>query len=412
MATRFVYIIAACSLICIPVSVAFGCIYNVRDVGFTDVKPVPYQLYCYVKNDTPAEVASTFRQISYATFLDSNVEAKIVNVDQPNDPADTAYNEPMKYLNFWEIKSFPAAILVSPWGRSLVLPISVPDEPFKETMWSVLEGVVISAKRREILSSVIQVYGVVLFVEGKDADKNKRARGAVEDAIKQLAGIMSQMPKTIEKPPKMIVIPMKMRSQERVLLWSLGVDKDFQTHTEPYAATLYGRGRRIGPLLKGAEITTNAVFNILYVIGQSCECGIDREWLMGMMTPLRWNEKTQSETAKSLGFDPEDPMIKTEISQILFRSVPSGIASGIGESKSPLEGYSETIVEFEGGQVQSAVSPAQFRQLVSTEAATAGMDTGGASRPYRMMLLVVGGIAVLVLAGVMLVILRARRRVS
>jgi hypothetical protein len=401
---------------------AFGCLYTVRDVGFADIGSVPYRLYYYVRDDTPAELVSTFRQISYATLMDSNVKAEVINVDQqgthPDSEGNNTYDQPMKYLDFWEVQSFPAAILVSPQGRSLVLPISASDQSFKEAVWSALDEIVISPERKEILSSIIKKYCAVLFVEGTDAAANEKARKTVEDAIEELSEIMTQMPKAIEKPPRLIVMSPESFSRERTLLWSLGVGEDAEARREPHAAVIYGRGRRIGSLLRGEKITVNEVFNVLSVIGESCECGIDRDWLLGLMLPLRWNQETQSETAKSLGFDVEDPMVKTEISQILSRGTSSGIVSGnslrsgTGESTSPLAGYSETVVEFEGGPARSAVSPAQFRQLVSPEAATTGTDAyaGSAFRPYLITIFIIGGAVLLILAGGILVLLRARRR--
>lgn len=400
MLIKIVFIAAICMLGVFFLFPAFSCVYTVRDVGFADMGSVPYLLYYYIQDDTPEKLTSTFKQISYAALMDSNVEVEIIIVGKSKIRPD--YDQAMKYLDFWEIKSFPAAILVSPKGRSLVLSISASDGDSKTGVWSALEEVVISPKRKEILSSIIKAYCVVLLVEGKNAAENKKAKKVVEGTIEELSEMMSQMPKSVEKPPHLIAMPQKSLSQERVLLWSLGVDRN-SAKPEPYVTVLYGRGRQIGQLFKGENITANGVFNILSVIGGSCECGLDRAWLAGTMLPLRWGGKTQSQAAKSLGFDVESPMIKMEMSQILSLGSSSGVAT------SPLEGYSETVVEFEGGGSQSAVSPAQFRQLVSDE--SAAPKTGMASYT-RIFLLVAGGVVLLILVGGVLVILRSRRRVS
>jgi hypothetical protein len=57
------------------------------------------------------------------------------------------------------------------------------------------------------------------------------------------------------------------------------------------------------------------------------------------MLPGRWDEKTQTLTAAALGFDPENPMIKLEMSQILRRGtslypgVPGGSQRNRDQSK-------------------------------------------------------------------------------
>ena len=123
------------------------------------------------------------------------------------------------------------------------------------------------------------------------------------------------MPKPIKYPPVLIVMDTASILREKILLWSFGLDED-RIH-KSYAAVLYGRARWIGPLFKGEQITKNNLSNILLVIGADCECGLDKNWLQGTMLPLRWDKKCQVRVAKSLGFDPENPMIKMEISRIM-----------------------------------------------------------------------------------------------
>jgi hypothetical protein len=398
-------------LVCFPFSIALGCMYNVRDVGFTDIGSVPYRLYCYIRSDTPESLASALRQISYATLIDSNVEAEIINVDQQEASPDHVIRSPaMKYLDFWEPQSFPVAILVSPEGQSIVLPIFAPGRPlaeysassFKEAIWSALESAVVSPKREEIVSSVVEAHCVVLLIQGEDATENKEAQRKVTDAIEEIGRLMDQMTRPIEKPPRLIVISPELSSQERILLWSLGVNGtgvDF-----PCVAVIYGRGRQVGPVFEGEGIAVNKVFNILSVIGESCECGLDKGWILGTMLPLKWGEKTQSKVAKSLGFDAESPMVKTEVSQIL--SLRPSLEKG-KPSESKFEGYSEMAVEPESSSTAAAISPAQLRRLVSRRPdASATGDHG--RHPYRMTLCVVGGMVLLILAGGVFIISRGR----
>ncbi len=85
--------------------------------------------------------------------------------------------------------------------------------------------------------------------------------------------------------------------------------------------------------------------------------------MMGVMMPHRWSEDHRREAFERLGFDPESPLVKTEISQIL----------SLGGSKSPSEvmsgglddilmGYSEGTVELDGASVGMVEMPSQARE--------------------------------------------------
>jgi len=379
-------------------SAAFGCRYSVRDVGFVDITSMPYRLYGYVKNDTPQDAMAIIKQVSYAALVDSNVEAEIINVDQQRDhPA-------MGYVHLWKMTSFPGAILVSPKGRSLELPISDSNGLFKEAVWSAFNASISSPKREEILEKTVRAYCVVLLIEGKDVAGNKRTQEHVAGAIAEIAKTMSQMVKPVEEPPCLVVIPRKSLSQEKVLLWSLGLEGN--EISEPHAAVIYGRGRHIGPLLKGEEITRGNMLNILSVVGSACECGLDRKWVLGTMLPVRWGSELQSEATKYLGFDAESPMVKTEISQIL--SLGRAISSeGQGTSEGMLQGYREETIEFDADPKVAKVSPVQLRELVGPRSMAS--KTGS---PFQKAAVIVAAVGLLVFAGGLYILLRARHRVS
>jgi len=405
---KLIYVVVICLLSCLSFSVALGCMYTARDVGFVDIRPAPYHLYFYIRNNTPEDLVSTFRQISYAALMDSNIQVETINVDKresyQTSEGSATDDGAMRYLEFWELQSFPAAVLVSPEGQSLVLPISIPDKPFKEAVWSAMESIVISPKRKEILSSIVDSYCVILLIQGGNAAANEKAQAAASGAIAEIKRMMSQMTKPIENPPLLIVIPTELYSQERVLLWSLGING--KGIDDPHLVLLYGKGRRIGPFFKGENITQNGIFNILSLIGSSCECGLDKGWMLDTMIPLRWDRKLQSEVVKQLGFDAESPMVKTEISQIL--SIGQSSEPGRSLESGKFEEYSEQVVELESLPTAATVSPAQFRQLVSPDPDTSKTVI----RPYQKVLSVAIGMVVLILAGGVFIILQTRRRTS
>ena len=155
----------------------------------------------------------------------------------------------------------------------------------------------------------------MLLVSGGDDARDDAARTAVEAALEQLRGVWDRMPKDVGRPPKLLQVGEP--ATERVLLWSLGIEAE--RDGSPAVAVLFGRGRRIGPVLEGPAITETALFGILNAAGQSCECELDRSWMRGPRIPLRWDDDLKARAVAFLGFDPENPRIKSEISGILSR---------------------------------------------------------------------------------------------
>jgi len=306
--------VITCIACCVQAGPVFACRYNVREIGFVDLGIEPYYFCAYVNQDTPADVNSTFEQILNAALMDTNVEFEIVNIDQQKEHPAT------KHLDSKQIRTFPSAILVSPDGQTLDVPMTKPGEPFEQTLRSAVDDMLLSPKRKEILQQAAKAYGVVLVIDGPDADENKKAKQAASAVIKQVGEQMQWMPKSIAHPPVLVEVDSESLSREKVLLWSLGLDPD--NIDQPHAAVLYGRARWIGPMFVGEEITEDNLAAVLFVIGADCECGFDHRWLQGTMLPARWDEKLQAQAAESLGFDPENPMIKAEISWIVRRGYP------------------------------------------------------------------------------------------
>jgi hypothetical protein len=295
--------------LCMQVPPVWGCRYNVRETGFADLGTGSYRFYGYVNETIPAEIVSAFSEISHAAFRDSNIEFEIINMDRQKDhPA-------LKYVDLWRIRSFPAAVLVSPDGQSLAVSLDDNSSSFRQKFSSAVSDIVSSPTRDKILRQVIESYGVVLLVEGPDAEENRSAREIAERAIENTKRQMRFMPKTILQPPSLMVLEREVFSRDEILAWSLGLDAE-KVHA-CRVAVLYGRARWIGPLFGGRELSERALTQVLSIIGEDCECGLDWKVLQGTMLPTRWDEKIQSLAAAVLGFNPENPMIKLEMSQIL-----------------------------------------------------------------------------------------------
>ncbi len=64
------------------------------------------------------------------------------------------------------------------------------------------------------------------------------------------------------------------------------------------------------------------------------------------MLPIRWDQKTQAEVFQSLEFDPENPMVKMEISRILKKGYASypGVPLGYQDVPSNTESLSTPYI--------------------------------------------------------------------
>lgn len=316
---------------------ASACRFNVRDVGFAQFGPVPYTMVGYVDGSISSDQKTIFQQVAFAALLDSNIEFQLVDLDgDPNNPA-LAYR-PQAPLN-----GTPTLALISSEGNPF--PISLEDrgQSFKDSVWYTIESVVVSPLRESIVQDVIRAYGVILMIEGMEESENRRVREIIQSVIEKVKNNLPDLPKAVDNPPVMHVLSRADFDREKILLWSLGVENKPE---QPRVAVLYGRARRIGSVLSGEEITRDSLSGLASVIGLSCECGLDRSWMMGTMIPFRWTNEYSDEVAKKLGFDPDSPLVKTEISQILSVSAARN-PSGTGGGSDVLMGYGEITVDIQ-----------------------------------------------------------------
>ena len=376
----------------------FACRYTVREIGFSDIGSMPYIIYVYTKSDMSENDNSTIKKLSFALLYETNVKLEIVNIDEVKDSI-TLY-----YLDKYNIQSFPSALLVYPEGGAMICPFSYPGRSFDESVWLLLENLVSSSIRKSIIDQLLRSYCVVLVVEGKNPTKNQNAMREAKGAIREISGTLNQMPKVVSSPPALLVIPYEKTYEERVLLMSLGI-KEEETN-EPSVAVIYGRGRIIGPVLQGEQITKRKLFNLLTVVGADCECGLDQSWILGRMIPLRWESSVQSELVKYLGFDVENPLVKSEMSQIL--SVKPTPDNQFDPMAGNLLGYSE-------GKIMIEKSPENVSKISAYEIRKSFYQTKPSKNNlvFRTILMGFGGILLIVLViGVLLYIKYKRRSIT
>ena len=319
---------------------ALACRFNVRDVGFVDLGSEKYRLFVFVPDATPAAEIESLKSIAYATYLESNVKADVLTV------STAAKGEAAPFLPA-NLKQAQAVLISVDGKRSLSVSLAVEDKPLSVSAWDGLESVFDSARRNAIVSKVYDHYGVILIVEGKNADENVRIRKMADTVVASITSKMDKLEKEIRQPPVVEVISAREFTNEKVFMWSLGITKIADT---PQVAVLYGRGRIIGPVLRDAQLEERALTAIVNTIGLNCECGLDRKWMQGTMIPQKWDEDVQKQFADQLGFDPESPAIRIEMSQILSKG---GKGAGINRQPPIGDTLDDLLMGYREGSLNS-----------------------------------------------------------
>jgi len=374
---------------------ANACRYTVREIGFSDIGSEPYLINVFTKSDTPEENYSTIEKLSFALLYDSNIKLRIINIDKEKDPVT------LNYLQKYNFRTFPSALFVTPLGQSMVCSLSYPGRSFDESAYLMLENVVSSEIRNSLIEKLLSSYCVVLVIEGENVHGNKRAMQEAGKAIREISGSLDQLPKVVSSPPAILVLPQDKINEEKILLTSLGIAEE--EFNEPSVVVIYGRGRIMGPVLQGEQITNRRLFNLLTVVGADCECGLDNSWLLGRMIPLRWEGSVQAEVLKMLDFDVENPLVKAEMSQILsIKPIPDDPMNPLDNN---LLGYSEGRFETDSiTQQESKISASDIQKSFSETSSFKN------SPAFKTVLIGLGGLLIIVMVVGVFLFVRYRRK--
>ena len=319
---------------------AWACRYSVRDTGFVDLGLEAYRLRWVTESGASAEVRSKAELL----LRDSNIV-------WDEDPTGGGFPRAAGlYLRDVE-------------GRILSLPLPNPSDAT-----AVLRGVemaVTSPLRERVYREGLRAYALVLLLEGTDGVANARVRQDVDSAITATARLLSSMPKPVETPPQLLAVSLKEQATEKVLVWGLGLDP--AATDSPRVVLVFGRGRRLGLPLEGPLITQTALRDRLLLIGQDCECDLDRAWLKGPLLPGRWGRELQQAALDTLGFDPGNPMVRAEISRIVERG-PQNPGRRRPPSSGTSLGYSEESVETATGSESDPAEPSNTQAAPATSA--------------------------------------------
>ena len=316
MRSRLFILIVVATLISVN---TWACRYSVRDTGFVDIGDDHYRLI--LQGSNLGDLAGIYRGISAASLLDSNIAFE---VEEASDNSESTLR------------------LIAADGRELVL-ASGQDLPTDIAgAAELIESVSMSPLRSEIHELCLKSFAVVILVEGALPTENARLKTSIEAAISDIEQLMPSMPKPVDTPPALIRIDRARAIQERVALWGLGLDPE--SANEARVSIVYGRGRRLGEPLEGPLVTRTALQERLSIIGQDCECELDRKWMKGQMFPGRWDSDRQRDAVRLLGFDPENPMIRSEVSRIVLRGPAAGQTRKLSGPSSTF-GYTEVLVD-------------------------------------------------------------------
>jgi hypothetical protein len=314
------------ALCLVAVPAALACRYSVRDTGFVDLGADPYRLILHVAPDAPPTLRTDFEQSAAAVLLDANLLFSATPAE-PGTPSRLVLRSPDQREHLLAGAS-QAAI---PTSRSSIVEL--------------LESAVASRARTQLHDDLLRAYAVLVLVEGQDAAANRRARQTLDESIAAITRLLPEMPKPVDVPPRILSIPASSIAAESVLVWGLGMNP--QPTPDPRVAVVFGRGRRVGEPLEGGLITRTVLQDRLAIIGQDCECDLDRSSLQGPVIPARWDTTRQQTAAKVLGFDPENPLIRAEISRIVIKGPvkPGAGRSTSGAFDALALGYSEEPIE-------------------------------------------------------------------
>lgn len=354
-------------------SVAWACRYSVRDTGFVDLGDDPYQLVLAGRDlGTRGDV---YRRVAAASLLDANITFSARDETAPAEPI---------------------LMLMAADGRKLLVAHGgeLPTEVTAAT--ALIESVALSPLRAEIHEAALNAFAVVVLIEGGPATEMARVQAAIEGAIRAVTKLMPSMPKPVDTPPKLIRVAADAAARERVTLWGLGFDPELAD--EPRVALVFGRGRRIGSPLEGPLITQTALQERLVIIGQDCECELDRQWMKGPLLPARWDADRQRLAVQRLGFDPENPMVRAEVSRIVLRGPVAGQVRKLSGAAAGI-GYSEVLVEEIA--TDSPIAEETVLEVAATPTLAAATTLAPLDASSRMLwVFLVAGAAVLVAVAV------------
>ncbi len=262
--------------------IIFACRYTVREIGYSDINYENIQVTISVDSSISNENFNKIKNIIYGSLFDSNLKYNFNKTSLSQDVI-------LSLDNFHDT-------------------LNIKDDDFQNQLWICCENLVSSPKRDGLLKNLVNSYAIILVI-----NNNSQLQKDIKSAIGNFNRIIKTLPKAVNDGIKIIEIDSVEIQKEKFLLQYLKI-KDL---TKSHIVVFYGRGRKMGPVLSGNKISQDKIFNLISIIGADCECGLDVNWKLGKMIPLRWNDENNDQLYEKFGFDVNNPIIKDEMGKIL-----------------------------------------------------------------------------------------------
>ena len=322
------------ALACLGVgTVSVLCRYTVRDIGFVDLRPDEYVL-TWVESAAGSGGAALSQEVSTLGAVlcqDSNLRVMGLNAETTGDG---------RWLELLRAAGLDSAWFLTGADRPpLRVPGHATGDP-EEQLRAAVDWALDSPLREAWRHQALTTFASLWVFEGEDPQANAAALAEVEAAVGALRRLAPSLPRPLQHPARVRRISVAEQEATPVSLWSMGLSDPQQ---RPAVAVLYGRAKLAGEVLVGESIRETELVTQLALVGSSCECDTDRQWLSEPSLPLRWAPSMQRMAADSLGFDPQSPLVVAEVQRILAQVQTGQRGSGsVGGVAALLLGYSES----------------------------------------------------------------------
>lgn len=277
----FFKIVKISIFLCLIVNISLGCRYTVREIGFSDLNFKEITLTVKIPSNLSDEDQAGIKNILYGSFFDTNINYKTKSGSADN-------------LIVLQIGNYADTIKI--------------EENFENQLWKDCESIASSPLRQQLIEELPTSFAVILIINTSEEINHK-----IEVARSNFQKIKRELPKIVSDNIDVITLNKSDLNSEKVLLDFLKISDYQQSHI----VVFYGRGRKMGPVLSGEEITSDKIYNLVSIIGADCECGLNVNWKLGQQIPLRWPDENDEILYKKFGFDFSNPMVKDEMSKIL-----------------------------------------------------------------------------------------------
>jgi hypothetical protein len=326
------------ALVCLlSVAAAWLCRFTVRDIGFVDLQGPIYSLEVVPEMGGSVTAGELKKLNGLARTSNLKVVGPVVE--------DSAGKDGRAYV----LKSTHRD------GALLVYRAESKDGPgLKKSLHSQVRSI--------LIDEALSTFAFIVVVESNDSERNAELQKLTSAAQVHLQKLAPQLPRPITHPVQVLRLPVAKREVEKVLLWCMQLEN--LKLDEAAIAVFYGRAKSVGAALTGERLTERALLSQLALIGQSCECDTDRDWAAEPSLPHDWTDEHRKASLAALGFQPDSPMVKSEVARILNQV---GRERRIGMEKEDLFlGYGEFELNADGSSAQASIAE-ESSEVANTE---------------------------------------------